>query len=236
MRMAICDDEEKDIEVIEKYIIENMPDDINIIIEKFINGNMFLSRCSEESFNVVFLDMALYDISGIDVARKISRLYPNMDIVFVTNRDDLVFESIQYQPVWYVRKSMISEEMQRAINKLIIKFRDANDCIEIIQNGVKRKLQCSKIVYIESYGHYLHFMLEDETIKIRGKILDYSQKLCSSGFVRCHRCFIINIRFISKINYNKVVLATGVQTPISRQNYHLIYEKYEEWVRERYYG
>lgn len=95
--IAIVDDEDVFAEKIHEKVdgfLQNIGMDFEIRI--FTDGTALLDSRSDVRFDLVFLDIDMPKITGIDIAKKLREMQADTEIVFVTNKDDLVYETIRY--------------------------------------------------------------------------------------------------------------------------------------------
>lgn len=238
MRIAICDDNLYDAGIIKKYIEQHIAKKELEEITIYESGSLFVSAVIEGQiyFDLVFLDMDMPQVTGLDVAKFISGSSRHIYIIFVTNMDNLVFEAIQYQPVWYVRKKLFAEEMPRAIECFLRHINKHERKIIITTNGINRAISFDSIIYMEAKAHYINIVIVGNTIKVRGSIKEYISKLPDSQFIRCHRGFIVNLKYISRIFSRKIQLVNNTEIPVSRKTYKEVLKKYMEIVKDNYYG
>ena len=121
IRIAVVDDEQIILNSIHKKI-ERILYDLNaeFEIQDFTSGKTALKEITEKVFDIIFLDIDMPDISGMTIAKKI-RMQENLEIVFITNKDELVYDAIKVVPFRFIRKSRFDEEIQEALHEFIAK-------------------------------------------------------------------------------------------------------------------
>jgi|SRR5574344_523925 DNA-binding LytR/AlgR family response regulator len=204
------------------YTLNNVDDYKKIILNKHID--------------VIFLDIDMPKKNGIEVAEELRNIYDDIDIIFLTNREDLVFQSIHYAPFRFLRKSKIHNELIEAISAYVEKYITNNTELEFIENGNIIKIIIKNIKFIESDKHYASVFTKLGEHKVRSTISELEMKLYKYGFIRVQRSFIINMACISKINNGEVILYTGENFPIKRGMSDIIRKEYYEYKRKRIYG
>ena len=238
-KIAICDDENIMLDYIYKKIVCIIDGHIeDYKIYKFNSGAAILDEiiAKETYFDVIFLDIEMGEISGLEVANEITSITDKINIVFVTNRDDLVFHAINFRPFSFIRKSRLNEELELVVNRLIEKFKKENEFCEIEIDKKKQKIKLYDIIYIESQGHYIFIRCINKDYKIRGKIFDYELKLMDFGFLRIHIAYLVNVSHICFVKYDGICLDNGVILPISRKKFEETKNKHLEYVRKCIHG
>ncbi len=220
IRVAVCDDEIDEQERLRERISSIFKEKSNdeFSISCFTSGWDLLEKAEKENFDVVFLDIDMPDIDGLNVANRLTSLYTEVNLVFVSNRVDLVFESIHQNPFRFVRKSHFEEEIKEAILSLLKKLTNDSHVASFENKTEQYHLPIHEIVYIESRKHYVYINTYDKEYKIRMKLSSCEEMLKGYGFIRIHGSILVNVRKIKCLNSKEAVLINGKALPISRNN------------------
>lgn len=233
INIGICDDSAEDMIVIKhevEKILENIECDYSI--KTFIGSHDLERRFSEAvSLDVLFLDIRMPGEDGIMLAEKIMKETNIINIIFVTNMEDMVFEAIRCRPFRFIRKELLKKELDESIYAVIDKISNETILCNFGTCSKKAKIQIRDVIYIESRAHYLHIHLHDETHIIRGKISDYQHKLKNHGFLRIHQGFLVNMREVYSITSRNITLDDGEMLPVSRKNIENIRKTYSDFSR-----
>ena len=128
IRLAVCDDSVEDVknikEIIESY---NKP---NIEVDVFNNPMELLDKVQEYRYDAFFLDIDMPEMTGLQVSSKIREKDVYSEIIFITVREELVFESLTFKPFSFVRKRYLKEELDKALNALFKVLDTNNICID----------------------------------------------------------------------------------------------------------
>ncbi len=223
MRIAIVDDEmlfaKKFAEVIRKIFACSLQS-----LEIFFSAESLLS--SQMSFDLLFLDIEMPGLSGIELAK--SHRESLGDIIFVTNRDDLVFEAYNTtNSLGFVRKFSLEQDLKSIVKRINRKSQKHNGLF-IKSGDTVTKIRYSDILYIEKVGHNIVIHTSAEKYSQRTTISDMEKSLLSFGFVRTHVGFIVNLAHIKHIKSNHAILISGDSVPISRQHTKLVKDRFLE--------
>lgn len=177
---------------------------------------------SNNTVDLVFLDINMPEISGIAFAKSINK---DIKIVFTTAYRDYAVEGFDLQAVDYLLKPIASERLLKAVNRFFdvnndskntnTKVIDPNDFIFVRSNRRMLKVDFSDILYVESYSDYIKIHLENETIVTRETISAIEAKLPKTKFIRIHRSYIICLSKIQSFT-NEEVTVNRKALPISR--------------------
>lgn len=229
MKIVICDDMQEDLDLISTYIMK-CANDLNIEIEcnSYMNGKDLLNNINDE-LDVVFLDIDMPKPNGIDIANTLNEKFPELNIVFITNHSNLVFDVIKFRPLGFVRKNKIEDEMKQALIR--VQNEIYNNSV-VFQNLMVIKM--NDILYMESKRHNIEIHTKEKVQTVRATMSEYEQKLKPYGFVRIHKGFIVNMKFICRINGRIVKLDNGIEL-ISGGNYNKnVREAYAKFISKKY--
>lgn len=229
MKIVICDDMQEDLDLISTNIMK-CSNDLNIEIEcnSYMDGNDLLNNINDE-LDVVFLDIDMPKPNGIDIANTLNEKFPELNIVFITNHSNLVFDVIKFRPLGFVRKNKIEDEMKQALIR--VQNEIYNNSV-VFQNLMVIKM--NDILYMESKGHNIEIHTKEKVQTVRATMSEYEQKLKPYGFVRIHKGFIVNMKFICRINGRIVKLDNGIEL-ISGGNYNKnVREAYAKFISKKY--
>lgn len=189
-------DQEKLSKVIATYFNKNL---IDYSLKVFNTANSFLS--SNNIFDLLFFDIFLGgSLTGMDIARKArERLGNNLVIVFITSSMAYAIEGYSVDASAYIIKPITEEEFNLKMPRIIDKINSKiSDFIILTTTEEKVSVNISDIDYIEVYGHYLTYCVNNKKYTVRQTLSDAENKLSKFGFFRINKFNIINIRKISK--------------------------------------
>lgn len=189
-------DQEKLSKVIASYFNKNS---IEYSLKVFNTANSFLS--SNDIFDLLFFDIFLGgSLTGMDIARKArERLGNNLVIVFITSSMAYAIEGYSVDASAYIIKPITEEEFNLKMPRIIDKINSKiSDFIILTTTEEKVSVNISDIDYIEVYGHYLTYCVNNKKYTVRQTLSDAENKLSKFGFFRINKFNMINMRKISK--------------------------------------
>ena len=205
IRIAICDDDKHMLGVLEKYITNGFRVHTDeFVVKCYDNGNLLLSDNSFNAFDVLFLDIDMPKVSGFDIAHKLRSDFSRCFIIFVTSYSNLVYDSFDYQPFQFIQKNplkYLEKNFCSVIDKLMNHMKQ-NKKITLENDRETVNIYYHNIAYIETEKHYLNYYIQnrEEPISIRGTINELEKTLEIYSFIRIHRRFIVNLRYIKYID------------------------------------
>ena len=116
--IAVCDDE-KDIVTIVSNSVETILNSHRIRndVKRFTNPKELLNTLETTTYDLVFIDIDMPEIDGITLSKTIFNKSPKTGIIFVSNREDKVFESLEVRPLGFVRKNNFLSDINKIINQ-----------------------------------------------------------------------------------------------------------------------
>ena len=234
IRGAICDDEPAVLDYLYEHILKEFKrQGADIHIDKFTSGKVFLNAHKAEPFDVVFLDIDMPEISGFDIAEKISDNKRTL-IIFVTTHDELVFSSLKFQPFRFIRKSFFEDELSEVLDAVtgVLSKRIAGRKFKLQTKSHDVYVDIEQIVYIEIYGHWLHVHTNDnEILECYGILSDYESQLEPFDFVRTYKSYLVNCRYIRSVEKDQVVLDDKTLIPLSRRRINDVNDRFTKYLR-----
>ncbi len=215
--IAVVDDEKVYEEIVSTKVSAYLQDQqFAFEVHTFSDGTAFLEKCHTEQFDMVFLDIDMPEISGIEVAQRLRLKHADAEIVFVSNKEELVYETIQYTPFRFIRKSRFEMEIDEALECYLVKRRTRGLMCDFSTEQGRKVVNAISINYIEVRSHKLTVHLQDTSFNANGNLSDVEKEIAQCGFIRIHKSFLVNFRCIDLINHKEVLLDDGSMLPLSR--------------------
>lgn len=173
--------------------------------------------CSRIKYDVYFIDINMPQISGLDLVRELRKSYVDAEFIFVSAYDEYMQEAFFVKPSAYVKKDRLENDLRKVFFHLK-EMEDNRHQMVLLKNGQKMfEVNPFDIIYCKSVEHYVYLILRDgSTAMLRTKMDVIDEKLQSFDFVRIHRRYLVNLRFIEEVRQNMLVLTSGDVLEISR--------------------
>lgn len=213
MKIFICDDEPKILSDISAKVSSVLPE---AAVSEFTSGNALLKSICENSCDILLLDIDMPEISGLDIAARLTALANKPLLVFVTSHDELVYDSLQFHPFGFVRKGYMDKELPRILADCVTELnsREKHFCFHTASADIK--LQLDEILYFESDGNYLKLFAKDKEYRFRDTLSAVENVLSDNGFVRIHKGFLVNQAAVKMLTSDEAELVNGARIPIGR--------------------
>lgn len=232
LRIAICDDEqfyrEKIRMLLERYFEKS---DLQYELAAFASGEDFLkARENRVKYDIVFMDISMEELDGMQTAQQIRAFHSDTEIVFVTAFLDYALEGYKVNAIRYILKDTLDGAVVECMDAILQKRKAAQVKFSFMEG--ERKLYTENILYVESRKHKsVFFYMETETVtyQIYEKLDSIEEKLSGCGFLRIHKSYLVNLKHIRKISNYVAVLSTGEELPVPRLRYQAVKEAFVEY-------
>ncbi len=232
LSIAVCDDE-----VIEccnmarkiKDILEEMK--IPCIIRQFRSGGELLQAL--ESFDIVFLDIIMQDMDGMKTAQIFREKASDKILVFVSSSREYVFEAYDVEAFQYLLKPVDDRKLKSVLQKAVLKTESrSQEFIIVSRERQKQKLFLDDIYYFEIKGRVVNVHGAEGTFTYYEQMGELENKLRDKGFFRCHKSYLINLKYVDRYNRQEVILENGEKIVIAKRRYDEFVQKVLKVMRE----
>lgn len=232
MRVAICEDEEPFLMLAERLLAELCPEFFeDVKIDGYTNNIAMLLQHEKEPYDIVVMDIQMPMMDGFAAAERLSEMEHECKLIFFSSKEELVFQSFHYEPVYFVRKGSIERmraELSRALKRIQEKYYKRLYLNLSDKNGMIERVSITEIESIQSDRNYLVYnTLSGKDYRQRKTMEEEEQNLRRYGFLRIHRAFMVNVHYVVQIkqNLSEVRLKSGNIFKIG-QSYRRTVEKY----------
>ncbi|HBF4428040.1 TPA: response regulator transcription factor [Clostridioides difficile] len=230
--IAICDDE--------SYMLNHLKENIELYMkQKNLLYNIELFNkvedllCNHEKFNIVFLDIQMEEINGMQAARKLRSYGNECFIIFVTVLNEFVFDAFEVDATNYLIKPLSNEKLYKTLDKIVTKLEDNESNYITIQKGYSYwKLKLADILYCEVIKRKIYVHLKKETVDYYETIENLERSL-PTNFFRCHRSYIINLQYVYGYENGNAVMESGDRIPVSRLRQQIFSKVMLEFMKNR---
>lgn len=222
LKIAVCDDEEYYCKYIENAIATYMNElNIEYVIDLYDSGEKLVKFTYElDYYDIIFLDINMKNIGGIETAQCIRKNSVKVNIVFITAFVNYALEGYKVNATRYLLKGNKNfiDSLKEAIDTILEKYEDTKSRLFSFVEG-NYEIDSEKLIYIESKLHKLEFYLLDKKLTMYEKLDYMEENLNFYGFIRIHQSFIVNLKYIETINNYNAKLITGKELSIPKSKY-----------------
>ncbi|WP_261510475.1 LytR/AlgR family response regulator transcription factor [Chryseobacterium paludis] len=170
----------------------------------------------EKSIDLMFLDIQMPDLNGIDFLKSLNK---KPKTIFTTAYREFAIEGFELEAVDYILKPITFERFFKSVDRVLRNVsteKTAEEFILLKSEGLQRKILLNEIIYFEGNGNDVKVVLKGSLhIVAKNKISELNDVLSEKGFIRVHRSFLINSRYVTAFNNDEVLLEKS-SIPVGR--------------------
>lgn len=215
INIAICDDDKEIIKEIKKYIEEYKGSEC--LISTYNSGEELIKE--EKKFEIIFLDIDMGGINGIETAKKIRKFDKGVKIIYVTNFTDYTNLAFQVHAFGYLNKPIKKDQIYNQLDEAIEYSKNEEEEVEIefiTTEGIIR-LKPKDIYYFEYLDRKVKVKTLDKVYMIKEKITHIAEKMINYDFLMPHKSFTINLFYIKSIKGYDIFMMDGSVIPLSQK-------------------
>ena len=184
------------------------------VIEEFPNAIQAIKFLNQNKVDLIFLDIQLSKGSGFDIAKKIPS---TCKIVFVTAFAEHALNAIKHQAFDYLLKPIDPKELLQSIEKCaMLEPQQKEQFLTIKSKGITIPVLQDSILYLKAKGPYSEIYFHDGNVYTTSQTLKDIQEKLNAQFIRTHKSYLINSKFIEGYNQKNVFLKNNLCFNISR--------------------
>lgn len=219
LSIAVCDDEIIaccNIAAKIKEILEQMK--TPCLIRQFNSGQELLQ--ASETFDLVFLDIIMRDPDGMTTAQILRQKSSDTLLIFISSSRDYVFDAYDVEAFQYLLKPIDVSKLRHVLEKAVCKTETHSSEYMIISiERQKKKLYLDDICYFEISGRKIDIHGADGILTYYEQIGVLEKNLQNKGFFRCHKSYLINLKYVDTYNRQEVILDNGEKIMIAKRRY-----------------
>lgn len=228
LEIGICDDQPECVEMLQNLLdcyLKKKRLDAHVTV--FGSTEELLSE-DWQRFQILFLDVVMGKQDGVTAAKEIRRKNPDVSLLFVSAYLDYATMGYQVKASAYLLKSQLANIFDSAMDAVLLERKLNQDRMDITVDGCKVSMPLHRIMYIESQGRMAVFNCGCEYHTYM-RFSDIEGLLAGKGFLRVHRCYIVNLAHCVTIKNYQAVLDNGKTLPCSRQEYRSLVQRLVRW-------
>ena len=230
IEIAVCDDETVIREQIQQFVRKKVPDSH---IETYAAGEELLA--ANKIFDLVFLDIQMEGINGMDAARALRAKKAETILIFITGLKEYVFEAFDVSAFHYLLKPLEEKKLdgvlERALKELNRRKTQEKKQLLIQTRSRHYNLDQSTIFYLESRGKKVEIHTLGETIEVYASISRLEEQLGNS-FYRCHRGYLVNLAHITEYRTDRIRLSNGDDVYLAKERYLSFVKTYMRYLQD----
>ena len=233
MRVAIVDDNERDIAALRRLLDRvRETGEYDFTVDSFTDSIAF-TETYDGRYDILFLDVVMPHLDGMELARRLRRMGSLCSIVFVTSSLRYAPQGYEVDATAYLLKPVgylaLLQAFRRAAERALSDMGGVN--IVIGSKKEQRVLHSRRILFLEVEDHKLLFHMTDgATFAVRDSLSRMEKGLAEAGFCCCNSCYLVNLREVDRIA-DGIVYVGGFELPMSRHRKKQFTERFQSFIR-----
>ncbi len=233
VNIAVVEDEENYRNTLTEYIRRFQEEEgIRCPMHVFKNGMEFLVDF-KPVYDVVFMDIEMPVISGLETAKHMRETDKEVSLIFVTRMGQYAINGYEVGALDFILKPVGYYNFSLKLKKAIAASRRTGKCISVGNGENVRKVNLGEVLYIEVLNHELVYHTAGGNISARGSLSEREKALEGDNFSRCNNCYLVNMNKIAEIRGVTLLLENGEELAISRSRKAAFQEKFIEFLGEK---
>ncbi|HUY58523.1 MAG TPA: LytTR family DNA-binding domain-containing protein [Solirubrobacteraceae bacterium] len=237
--VLVVDDERPALEDLGR-LLETSPSVDDVVLAA--GGAEALRLLAERQFDVVFMDVRMPDLDGLELGKALTRFADPPALVFVSAFEDGAVSAFEHQlhPLDYLMKPVSRNRVEEALGRVSANgpvggiwsrpptqpgHADADDEIIPVEHqrgGSTRLIDRSTVLYVQAEGDYVRLHTDSGRFLVRAALSEIEERWGRHGFVRVHRSYVANLKRAAEIRPQlggavTIVMVDGSQVPVARR-------------------
>jgi DNA-binding LytR/AlgR family response regulator len=197
LKCAICEDEEPEYNRFLE-LCHQLPEDFTL--DHFTDGSEFLASYYQGKYDLIFMDIYMKTMNGVETVAKIREVDDLVPIAFVTTSQDHFADGYRLRVNRYIEKPLKLKDIQDAF-KMGFDALKLRPHITVKSEGKDVEIMQSDIIYVEQSRHHLFLHISGGGIvKTLSKLDDFETQLPHPPFYRCHKSYLVNLAQVASLD------------------------------------
>lgn len=220
IHIAIAEDEQEHADKLEEYVTR-YADEVHtpVKITRFTNAVALIDGYTAD-YDLIFLDIRMPYMDGMNAAHKLREADGDVLIVFVTSMKQYAIEGYSVNAADYIVKPFAYPDFELKMHRIFKRLKmSENDKAELVLSTEKGmiKVKPADIRYVETDGHSVVYkLLNGEDIIQYGSLKAAEAKLSVYGFTKCNSCYLVNLKYVKNVKGFTVDMGNGIELQISQ--------------------
>lgn len=219
MRIAIVDDIAAERNLLHTRLNYKLKQrSIQADVLEYESGEAFLADAEQQPFTVVFLDIYMDGMSGMEAAKALRKLDTDCLLIFTTTSTDHALEGFQVRAMHYLVKPYTEQDLTALIDEILSRIPQPDNYLTVKVSGSDIQLPFKEMLYAEHFSHMIHVhTTENRVLTTRMSFGQFTAPLKEDDrFFLCSRGIVINMEHAVDFDGTAFLLDNGSSIPVSR--------------------
>lgn len=215
----VCDNDKNTTEFLKNCMTQHFGEQHRVVTMHRCQELLGLIEMNGRVPDILIMDINHCDGNGIETVKHLQKNYPHLKVIYLADAINYTTEIFETNPSYFLLKPINEDELGHALEKVSKETKSEKSDFFIVKiRGSEILLHRKDVMYAESRGRKLVLHMADgQQYEIYGK-MDLLQTQLGETFLRSHKSFLINMKYISERTGNEFCLSDGRILPISRTN------------------
>lgn len=238
VNIAICDDEIAICHQLEQHITEIFSSaKIDYNIEIYTSGDKLCEELKSENFDLIFLDIELPGINGIEIGSFIRDTLHNeaVQIVYISAVQSYAMELFYSRPMNFLVKPISYSDVNKVIKTFLRLYQEKEMTFTFKVNGHFYKVAVSDILYFESHKRKVTVITSTGSYDFYDTLKNIQKQLSLNEFILIHQSILVNFNHIKFFEYDSVTMIDGTTLPVSQSRRSQVKKDYLNLIKGELY-
>lgn len=229
LQIALCEDSEPERQRLQT-LIEGSPTPSELAI--FSSGEAFLSTFRPGLYDLVFMDIYMDGITGVEAIRRLREMDTTVPVAFVTTSQEFALEGYRLNVIKYLEKPVSQSDIDQIL-QFAKEKRDQQSQALVVLGEKEYRLPVRRLICVEQKAHYLLLSFEGgQAQQLKGRLDDLAPQLTAFPFFRCHKSYLANLSYVTGIDRELLLLRMreGHDAYVRREDLKKTKDAWENWL------
>lgn len=235
IKVAICEDSDIDRDMLGEIIGFLMDDrGVEYDVSLYHNGEELVARYKNNPYDLIFLDVMMDEIDGIETGKLIREMDRSVEIVYCTSSSDFAIAAYEVHAMGYLVKPYEPGRIGAVIDYFIQKHpQKEHNYIEVKSKRKSLIIPYKDIIHMESDNKvvYIHTTTQG-TVKVYNKLDTFEKEITDGRFLRCHQSYLVNLQYVAGLVDSDFIMIDNRMIPIRKSGRKLIVKRYEDFLKD----
>ncbi len=217
VHVAIVEDEEIHQQSLREHLLRYAGEnDVTFDIRVFANPILLLENY-KPVYDLIFMDIQMPDLNGMETARKLRVVDQNVLLIFVTSLAQYAIEGYEVAAVDYILKPVQYFSFAMRLTRAIWRINaEAGEAIQVANSSGTARIKLRDLLYVEISGHTMTYHTHEGTVSGTGTLSALEKKVRGKSFARCNSCYLVNLAYVDSVKGYQLLLKDGTELQISQ--------------------
>ena len=231
LHLAVCDDRTEDRErlcrLLEEYGQHN---NLELSVDQWSTGEDFLHAFVPGRYQLLFLDIYMNQLNGVETARTIREQDEDCAIVFVTTSTDHALEGFDVNALHYLLKPITAAQLDTVFQRLTRLQKKEPAYITVRSQRLEVRCNVDEIVFAEIYDKRCLIHTKTKTIQTYTPWDEIERQVPVNLFLRCHRSYLVNMSYITRMEDTQFTVHDQHLIPIRKNDRQTLKQRYLDYL------